>query len=77
MDVFVCQHEDSGQTGLVKGVMLRLYGTREMPDIMKKADGHRRAYNYQLKEVVHKKFVSKQSHIYISRKLCIYSGWHL
>lgn len=42
----------------MKAITLRLFGTREMPHVTKNAKGHRRAYNYQLKQVIKKKFVS-------------------
>ena len=52
------QESSDGSSGQVKRVMLRLFGTEEMPPIMKVAPNHRRSYNYQLRDLVKERFVS-------------------
>ncbi|XP_067933501.1 neuroendocrine convertase 1-like [Watersipora subatra] len=45
--------------GQVLQVTLRIFGTKEMPHVMKTAKGHRRSYNFQLQDIIKKKFPTK------------------
>lgn len=56
--MFLFQHSGSKESGQVENVTLRLFGTREMPEYMRNSEGHRRQYNYQLEDIVRKKYVS-------------------
>ena len=47
-----------GHKGEVRNISLRLFGTKDMPPVMKSAKRHKRSYNYQLESIVKKKFVS-------------------
>lgn len=55
----ILKHKDGKSQGTVESVLLRIYGTKEMPGVMKKASGHRRAYNFQLRDVIKHKYVSR------------------
>ena len=60
-NIVMLQQSSDGSSGQVKRVMLRLFGTEEMPPIMKVAPNHRRSYNYQLRDLVKERFVSNSS----------------